>query len=328
MTATSRRPTPADPMPYAATRPGVSSGASRDLPPELGPDAIGVLEGRAFMFSDARGDVPRGSIGGLVHDDTRFLNQWELTLDDTPLLLLSSGTVDAYSAAFFLANSDLPRLPANRVGRATAALRRRRPLRTRRAAVFRSSSRCRSACAWRSGRISPTCSRSRSRVATVARTSSGSTNRTARHLGSGTATAATWRRYASRPTRRPTWWTATPGVGCASRAGQQWSCELQVPLRCGEEDYRPAVRGFGEAFDPGPHDPSTRWAAEKPHLHTDMDLLRDVYHKSAIDLVSMRIEKTIAGEPVVLLAAGPAVVPDHLRSRHGDHRLPDDELRL
>src|SRR5581483_11478368 len=63
-----RRPTPADPYPHPR-------------PPELGTDAIAILEGRTFMFSNAFGDVPTGSIGGLLHDDTRFLSCWELRLN-------------------------------------------------------------------------------------------------------------------------------------------------------------------------------------------------------------------------------------------------------
>jgi hypothetical protein len=60
----------------------------RPLPPELGPNAVAVLDGITFMYSDAVGDVPRGSIGGLVHEDTRRLNRWELTINGSPLLTL------------------------------------------------------------------------------------------------------------------------------------------------------------------------------------------------------------------------------------------------
>ena len=55
------------------------------------------------MVSDSRGDVSPGSIGGLVHEDTRFVSRWELRLDGRPLSLLKSGLVDYDSAAFFLA---------------------------------------------------------------------------------------------------------------------------------------------------------------------------------------------------------------------------------
>jgi hypothetical protein len=44
--------------------------AAADAPPELGGDAIQVLEGSTFMISDARGDVPRGAVAGLFHEDT------------------------------------------------------------------------------------------------------------------------------------------------------------------------------------------------------------------------------------------------------------------
>ncbi|WP_446217038.1 amylo-alpha-1,6-glucosidase [Micromonospora sp. IBHARD004] len=304
MTATSRRPTPADPMPDAPTRPGVSSGACRDLPPELGQDAVGVLEGRTFMFSDARGDVPRGSIGGLVHDDTRFLNQWELTIDDAPLLVLSSGTVDAYSAAFFLANSDLPHLPANRVG-----VRRQRfvgdglyeRVELRYFGVEPVSIRLRVAVGTDFADLFEIKESGRDRAMDIIRQHE--LDGSALGFGYRNGSYAASVRVEADPPADLVDGDALVWDVCLER-GQQWSCELQVPLRCGEEDYRPAVRGFGEAFDHGPEDPSTRWATEKPHLHADVDLLRDVYHRSAVDLVSMRIEKTIAGEPVILLAAG------------------------
>ncbi len=106
-----RRPNPLDP--YPEPRPVEESGAERTYPPELGTDAIAILEGRTFMFSDSLGDVPAGSIGGLLHDDTRFLSRWELALEGRPLFLLKSRVVDYYSAAFFLTNPDLPGIRAN-----------------------------------------------------------------------------------------------------------------------------------------------------------------------------------------------------------------------
>jgi hypothetical protein len=52
-----RRATPADPMLGMTRDASVSSSDRRNLPPEFGPDAIAVLEGRAFMYSDPVGDV-------------------------------------------------------------------------------------------------------------------------------------------------------------------------------------------------------------------------------------------------------------------------------
>ena len=112
MTPMARRPTPADPMPDEQ----VPATTLRMLPPDLGPNAVAVLEGVSFMYSDAVGDVPKGSIGGLIHNDTRFLNRWELMINGKHLLVLGSDTVDHYSAAFFLTNPELPGLRANSVG--------------------------------------------------------------------------------------------------------------------------------------------------------------------------------------------------------------------
>ena len=109
--AGARRPTPLDP--YPEPRVQEESGDDLSYPPELGSDAIAILEGRTFMFSDALGDVPAGSAGGLLHDDTRFVSSWLLTLDGQPLSLLKSRVVDYYSAGFFCTNPDLPDLRAN-----------------------------------------------------------------------------------------------------------------------------------------------------------------------------------------------------------------------
>ena len=44
-------------------------GTFADTPEEAAKahDAVAILEGRSFMYSDGVGDVPGGSIGGLVH---------------------------------------------------------------------------------------------------------------------------------------------------------------------------------------------------------------------------------------------------------------------
>jgi glycogen debranching enzyme len=111
--AVERRPTPLDP--YPQPRPPPTREDERPRPTELGPDAIAVLEGRTFMLSDSLGDVAPGSVGGLVHEDTRFVSRWELRLDGRPLSLLKSGPVDYDTAAFFLTNPDTPRLRAHSI---------------------------------------------------------------------------------------------------------------------------------------------------------------------------------------------------------------------
>jgi glycogen debranching enzyme len=108
------RPTPADPTPGVKETAGVPS-AKRVVPPELGTNAIAVLEGRAFFYSDERGDVPPGSIGGFVRNDTRFIGTWVLTMDGEPLPVLRSHEVDYYSAAFFCTNPELPQVVKNAI---------------------------------------------------------------------------------------------------------------------------------------------------------------------------------------------------------------------
>jgi glycogen debranching enzyme len=61
-----------------------------------------ILEGSTFCICDEIGDLRAG--GGLFADDTRFLSRFELTIDGERPLLLSSGRVEYFSAAFYLRN--------------------------------------------------------------------------------------------------------------------------------------------------------------------------------------------------------------------------------
>jgi len=76
---------------------------------------IQILQGSTFMLSDPRGDVAGGSLGGLFHEDTRFLSRFALTVNGTRPSLLSSGAVEYESAAFFLTNTDLDGIPGRSV---------------------------------------------------------------------------------------------------------------------------------------------------------------------------------------------------------------------
>ncbi|MFC3505677.1 glycogen debranching N-terminal domain-containing protein [Micromonospora krabiensis] len=302
MTAAERRRTPAQPWPDDGQT--SHSGACRDLPPELGPDAVSVLEGRTFMFSDARGDVPKGSIGGLVHDDTRFLDRWELSIDDEPLLVLASGTVDPFSAAFFLANAALPGLPPNRVG-----VRRQRfvgdglyeRIELRYFGPEPIEFQLRLAVGTDFADLFEIKESVRDRSAGIVR----------RHEPDGSALRFTYRNGGYATSVRVAVNPAADRVDGDSLVwrlrldrGQAWECELRVPLHCGGLDLEPVARGFGDAFERDAEDPSTRWLATAPTLSSRSDRLVTIFRKSGADLVSMRIEKRIRDEPVVLLAAG------------------------
>jgi len=69
-----------------------------------------ILEGSTFCICDELGDV-RDTTHGLFSDDTRFLSRLELTIDGKRPMLLSSGNVEYFSAAYFLRNPLTERLP-------------------------------------------------------------------------------------------------------------------------------------------------------------------------------------------------------------------------
>jgi glycogen debranching enzyme len=62
-----------------------------------------ILEGSTFCICDDIGDL-NGKTSGLFADDTRFLSRLELRINGERPLLLSSGKVEYFSAAFFLRN--------------------------------------------------------------------------------------------------------------------------------------------------------------------------------------------------------------------------------
>jgi len=69
-----------------------------------------ILEGSTFCMSDERGDIAASTSGFFAHD-TRFLSRLVLSVQGSPLLLLSSGRVEHFAAAFFLRNASLNGLP-------------------------------------------------------------------------------------------------------------------------------------------------------------------------------------------------------------------------
>ncbi len=76
--------------------------------------ALTILEGSTFCICDERGDID-GQTQGLFADDTRFLSLLRLTVNGEKPLLLSSGKVDYFSAAFFLRNPIAGGLPQDTV---------------------------------------------------------------------------------------------------------------------------------------------------------------------------------------------------------------------
>src|SRR5256714_1072942 len=65
--------------------------------------AVTILEGSTFCLSDEVGDLD-GETSGFFAEDTRFLSRFMLTINGERPLLLSSGKVEYFSAAFYMRN--------------------------------------------------------------------------------------------------------------------------------------------------------------------------------------------------------------------------------
>ena len=69
-----------------------------------------ILDGSTFCISDDRGDIATETNGFFAHD-TRFLSRLVLRVGGASPLLLSSGRVEHFQAAFYLRNGIAPGLP-------------------------------------------------------------------------------------------------------------------------------------------------------------------------------------------------------------------------
>jgi glycogen debranching enzyme len=271
------------------------------------------------MFSDALGDIPPGSTGGLMHDDTRFVSKWQLRVDGQPLSPLKSRVVDYYSAAFFLTNPDLPNLRAN-----SLTIRRFRfvgggvheqiavynatpetvrfELRLATGADFADLFEVKSAVRDRSADIDvehDETERSLHFHYEVPRFLAETDIRVVRsEILSGTIEAL------------------SDGVDTPPRIDGDdlvWDLELEprrvlgavirVTVRLNETFLEPMHEDFGDQQELS-EGALTRWLAEVPRFKTDDALLRGVLEKSTVDLAALRIEGEFAGEHYVLPAAG------------------------
>lgn len=309
------RPTPLDPFPQAKADAQIRE--DKAYPPELGADSIAILEGRTFMCSSALGDIPPASIGGLLHNDTRFISRWELTLAGKPLSLLKSKVVDYYSASFFLTN---PELPAIGLRANSVAVRRLRfigdgaieqivalnttpeplhlELRLACGADFADLFEVKSAVRDRSAHISRAGENGSLRYqyavpGFLAETTIRVKDCSVADLDSG--------RVVSQAD------TAVAGDEIA------WSVELprhmalvatlEVCLRTQQGLLIPVHHDFGEK-QKEIAGPLELWLAERPQFESDSTLLKNVIDRSIVDLAALRISGEVKGESYVMPAAG------------------------
>jgi len=269
------------------------------------------------MFSDALGDVSAGSVGGLLHEDTRFLDRWELRLNDHPLSLLKSDAVDYRSAAFFLTNPGLPGLRANSV-----AVRRLRLVgdgALEQITAFNTTSdtigfELRLTCGADFADLFEVRGAVRDRSACIR----SEVDRRTRSLRFRYAVPQFLAETTIRVERSEILEEVSERV--LSRAWPRvegsdlvWKIELEprrlllalvkVAVRVNNATFEPSGAGFGErhATTDGP---LTSWLERIPSLHSDSALLNSVFRQSVVDLAALRISGQLLGESYVLPAAG------------------------
>ena len=312
--AVERRPTPLDP--YPQPRPPPTGEDERPRPIDLGPDAIAVLEGRTFMYSDSRGDVAPGSIGGLVHEDTRFVSRWELRLDGRPLSLLKSGPVDYDSAAFFLTNPDTPRLRAD-----TVAVRRLRLVgggALEQIAVSNTSSEpisceLRLLCGADFADLFEIKSRVRDRSGSIVAAGAGRHSLRFRYQVPGFLAETTVRIERSEIVEEATEHVVAAAPPRIDGTDAVWALELpprcllltlvKVGVRVNNVTFEPVAERFGGRRQPV-EGPSSGWLERIPRFEATSALLTSVVRQSVVDLAALRITGDLLGESYVLPAAG------------------------
>lgn len=295
------RPTPADPTPELAAAAG--PGDQRAAPPELG-ESIAVLSGPTFMYSDPAGDVPPGTIGGLVHLDTRMLSGWVLTINGARLLVLRSQVMQHYSAQFVLTTPALPDLPPDSV----------------------SVSRIRYVGDGFHERISlvsfrPEPVRLEVRLAVAAdfadlfEVKSGVRDRSAQitrdRPSEDTALSFVYENegFTARTEVR-----ATPSPGRIEddelvwdvdlQPRQEWRVDLHVPLPPGLGVVEPVTGDIVDVVQGRAADPLRRWTVDRAVLRSDNQALERTVRKSRDDIAALRLDLEVKGQRILLPGAG------------------------
>ena len=269
------------------------------------------------MFSDSTGDVAAGSVGGLVHEDTRFVSRWELRLDGRPLSLLKSGTVDYDSAVFFLTNPDTPRLRAHSV-----AVRRLRQVgggALEQIAVFNTASESiscelRLRCAADFADLFEIKSGVRDRSASiVAAAGAGRRSLRFRYQVPGFLAETTIRIERCEIVDGSTEHVVADVRPRIKGTDVVWTLDLpprcalltlvKIGLSVNKVTFEPVVESFG-----GPQQhrvgPSSDWLERIPSFEAENSLLTNVLRQSVVDLAALRVTGDLLGESYVLPAAG------------------------
>jgi glycogen debranching enzyme len=273
-----------------------------DKPPELGPDAVQILEGSTFVVSDAIGDMPEGVVAGLFHRDTRHVSKWELTIDGKRPVVLTSAPVDYYSASFTLTNPELPGLPAQSLSvhrfrlvgsgmreSITVENNLSRPidveLRLTCGADFADLFEVKDRVGEKEGSYT---------------VDTGSLDDTLSFLyENGSFRAGTWIR-STEPARiegNDLVWD------CHLEARASWTTGIRVSVS--EEDAkREPTHGEFVASSRMADLVFEKWRAEVPSIEADIDVVEHIFRKSVVDLAGLRLTESYGGYEASLPAAG------------------------
>jgi glycogen debranching enzyme len=267
-----------------------------------------VLEGSTFMLSDHRGDVMGGSIAGLFHEDTRHLSRFVLRISGERPAVLTSNSLDHFSAAFFMTNNELPEIPPH-----TMSIQRYRSIGQGLTEVIVVTNH-RDEPATLQVRL--TCGadfadlfevkdmRMRKRGAfTVTPDDGASTITYAYTHGDFTAKTRIHSTEDAAVDGEDFIWDLELGPRST------WKTKIQVTVGQGEEELQPITpedraasmalqqwRGSSAALE--------RWQAEVPVLDAGWDLLKLVYQRSTQDLAALRLSADVEGNEYALPAAG------------------------
>ena len=268
------------------------------------------------MLSDSCGEVAAGSIGGLVHEDTRFVSRWELRLDEQPLSLLKSELVGYDSATFFLTNPDTPRLGAHSV-----AVRRLRLVSDgalEQITVYNTSAgsiscELRLLCGVDFADLFEIKSGVRDRSGSIVVAGAGRRSLRFRYQVPGFLAETTIRIERSEIVEVATEDVVAQAPPRIDGTDVVWALELsprcslvtlvKVAARVNNVTFEPVANGLGGRQEPV-DEPLSGWLERAPDFEAESAVLTSVLRRSVVDLAALRITGDLLGESYVLPAAG------------------------
>ena len=282
------------------------------------------------MYSDAVGDVSRERSGASSTPTRGSSTSGCSRSMGERLLALRSGTVDHYSAAFYLDEPADGAVGPERARHPATSIRGRRPARADRSQQLHGAAAPGRAAPRRSATISPTCSRSRHFV----RDRSAQITRRSRSGRLTTGLPLRERELRGRD-RRGALDARPSGVDGDDLV---WDLDLPRSRRVDVRDPGPATAGTatrssrstgtsGRHSRPRATIRSTAGWRSSRRFETDSRVLSQVVARSARDLLALRIAVKNQHEEIVLAGRRVAMVPHALRPGHAADGVPGGGFR-